>query len=304
MVDFKIKKDIKRILLILLFFLMLVSCSNQSNEGIENPITPSRTIDEILWCEASGIDTQSDDLVLIDYSNINQGYIMAKTLSSNHSKLKIQIIHDEETYTYDIDKDDTYISYPLSLGSGNYVIKVLENTSDSNYILRYSLDLDVSLENEYIAFLYPNQIVDYNLNTLCISKSFELVKDDSTDLDRVESIYTWVLDTISYDWDKVNEVNGKYVIPVLDDIYNEKKGICFDYASIMAAMLRVQHIPTKVVTGMVDEGYHAWIEVYIENIGWVKPHVYFGDDTWTQMDPTYDANDKNYEGTYTNKYVY
>lgn len=301
----KIVKCLNKIIIFLLTIFMLCSCSNkQSNDGINNPVTPSRSFDEILWPSADGINTESNDLVLLDYSHLDQGYIMVKTLSTEHSKLKIQIINNDETYTYDIDEDDKYISYPLNMGDGQYTFKVLENSGDSNYILLFSLNVSVNLENEYISFLYPNQIVDYDTDTLCISKSFELVKDDTTDLDRVESIYTWVLNNIAYDWDKVEEVQGKYVIPVLDNVYNEKKGICFDYAAIMAAMLRVQHIPTKVVTGMVDEGYHAWIEVYIENMGWIKPHVYFNSAEWTTMDPTYDATDKNYEGTYTNKYTY
>lgn len=301
----KISNTTKKIFMVLLTIFLLCGCSNsESNDGIENPVTPSRSIDEILWPSADRINVNSDDLVLVDYSNVNQGYIMAKTLYADHSKLKIQIINNDETYTYDIDKDDDYITYPLNMGDGNYTFKILENSSDSNYLLRFSFDVSVKLDNEYISFLYPNQIVDYDIDTLCITKSFELVKDDTTDLDRVESIYTWVLDNISYDWDKVEEVQGKYVIPILDEVYTDKKGICFDYAAIMAAMLRVQHIPTKVVTGMVDEGYHAWIEVYIENMGWIKPHIYFDSAEWTTMDPTYDATNKNYEGTYTNKYTY
>ena len=162
----------------------------------------------------------------------------------------------------------------------------------------------MTLENEFVPYLYPNQVVDYDTNTLCLQKSFELVKDDKTELDRVQHIYTWVLDNIVYDWDKVEEVQGKYVLPVLDETYQEKKGICFDYAALMSAMLRVQHIPTKVVTGMVDEGYHAWIEVYIENMGWIKPHVYFNNGEWTTMDPTYDAMDQEYDGDYEIIYTY
>lgn len=295
---------LKKLLLSIITLFLLCSCANESNEGIENPITPSHTKEEILWPSADEINVSSDDLIVIDYSNSNLGYIMLKTLSSDHKKLKLRLILNEETYTYDIDKDNKYITYPLSMGSGTYTIKVFENTSDDNYVLIHSLDIEVNLDNENSPFLYPNQIVDYDIDTLCINKSFELVKDNNTDLDRVASIYSWVLDNITYDWDKVKEVKNQYVIPVLDDTYNSKKGICFDYASLMAAMLRVQHIPTKVVTGMVDEGYHAWIEVYIENMGWIKPHVYFNSAKWTQMDPTYDATDKDYDGPYTNKCVY
>ncbi len=270
---------------------------------VENKESHSYTFDEILWCSSGDLDYE-DDKVLVDYSNTNEGYIMAKSKTSDHNRIKIMLIKDEEKYTYDLNKDLEFETYPLNMGSGTYTIKVYENINDDEYGLLYSFDIDVSLDSEFIPFLYPNQIVDYNSSTKCIEKSFELVKDDKTDLDRVDHIYHWVLDNVTYDWDKVEEVQGKYVLPILDDIYDEGKGICFDYAAIMAAMLRVQHIPTKVVTGMVSEGYHAWIEVYIENMGWIKPHVYFNSGEWTQMDPTYDAMDREYNGDYSIKYTY
>lgn len=296
----------KKFLSLFLCFLLFVSgcSSSESNEGIENEETPSMTFVDILWPSSDNTFVESDDTVLVDYSHTSQGYITAKTLTSDHERIKIRIIHNEETYTYDINKENTYVTYPLNMGSGTYTINVFENTEGDNYVLLFGFDIDVVLDDEMIPFLYPNQVVDYDENTLCIQKSFELVEGITTDLERVDVIYHWVLENITYDWDKVEEVKGQYVIPVLDDIYNNKKGICFDYAALMAAMLRVQHIPTKVITGMVDEGYHAWIEVYIENMGWIKPHVYFNSGEWTTMDPTYDASNQEYEGPYTTKYTY
>ena len=282
-------------------FLLCVGC-NESNT--ENAESKSYTFSEILWPEASGELIQSDDRVLIDYSNVSLGYIMAKTLTSDHNRIKIMIVKDDEKYTYDLNKELEYETFPLNMDSGEYTIKAYENVENDQYSLLFSFDVEVILENEFIPFLYPNQVVDYDEDTLCISKSFELVKDDKTELDRVEDIYKWVLANVTYDWDKVEEVQGKYVLPVLDDVYTNGKGICFDYAAIMAAMLRVQHIPTKVVTGMVSEGYHAWIEVYIENMGWIKPHVYFNSGQWTTMDPTYDALKQDYDGDYSVKYIY
>ncbi len=271
---------------------------------VDNPESKSYTFDEILWPSADGINVNSDNKVLIDYSNTSQGYFMAKTLTNDHSRIKIMVLNGDGKYTYDLNKDDAYEVFPLNLSDGTYTVKVYENIEDDAYALLFDTTFDVTLENEFVPYLYPNQVVDYDTNTLCLQKSFELVKDDKTELDRVQHIYTWVLDNIVYDWDKVEEVQGKYVLPVLDETYQEKKGICFDYAALMSAMLRVQHIPTKVVTGMVDEGYHAWIEVYIENMGWIKPHVYFNNGEWTTMDPTYDAMDQEYDGDYEIIYTY
>lgn len=294
-----IKHPFFKIVTILFLLLECFGCDKK----VDNIESHSYTFNEILWCQSGDI-TKEDNKVLIDYSNASEGYILAKTKTSDHSRLKVMILKDDSKYTYDLNKDLEFESFPLNMGDGTYNVKVYENIQDDEYGLLFSEDIEVSLDNEFVPFLYPNQVVDYDSSTKCIEKSFELVKDDTTDLDRVDHIYHWVLDNVTYDWDKVEEVQGKYVLPVLDDIYDEGKGICFDYAAIMAAMLRVQHIPTKVVTGMVSEGYHAWIEVYIENMGWIKPHVYFNSGEWTQMDPTYDAMNREYDGDYSIKYTY
>ena len=294
-----IKHPFFKIVTILFLLLECFGCDKK----VDNKESHSYTYDEILWCQDGDI-TKEDDKVLIDYSNANQGYILVKSKTSDHNRLKVMILKGDSKYTYDLNKDLEFESFPLNMGDGTYSIKIYENIEDDEYGLLFSEDIEASLDNEFVPFLYPNQVVDYNASTKCIEKSFELVKDDTTDLDRVDHIYHWVLDNVTYDWDKVEEVQGKYVLPVLDDIYDDGKGICFDYAAIMAAMLRVQHIPTKVVTGMVSEGYHAWIEVYIDNMGWIKPHVYFNSGEWTQMDPTYDAMNREYDGDYSIKYTY
>ena len=105
-------------------------------------------------------------------------------------------------------------------------------------------------------------------------------------------------------------------LPNVDQVVADKKGICFDYASVMAAMLRSQGIPTKLVTGYVapNNAYHAWNEVWVEGKGWVKTgSIYFDGVSWTLMDPTFTSagKDSKYisnfigDGTnYTKKYEY
>ena len=66
----------------------------------------------------------------------------------------------------------------------------------------------------------------------------------------------------------------------------EKTGICFDYASVMSAMLRIQGIPTKLAVGYAGDVYHAWISVYVADKGWVDGVIRFDGESWTMMDPT------------------
>ena len=55
----------------------------------------------------------------------------------------------------------------------------------------------------------------------------------------------------------------------------------------MAAMLRSQNVPTKLVVGYSGSIYHAWISVYSEETGWVDGAIYFDGTTWKLMDPTF-----------------
>ena len=81
--------------------------------------------------------------------------------------------------------------------------------------------------------------------------------------------------------------NRKYWDYVDEDLLAQKKGICFDYAALMTAMLRSQDIPTKLVVGYTGNLYHAWINVYLEGQGWVDNIIYFDGNSWKLMDPTF-----------------
>jgi hypothetical protein len=60
-------------------------------------------------------------------------------------------------------------------------------------------------------------------------------------------------------------------------------GICYDFASLFAGMLRSIGIPAKLVKGYADniDGYHAWNEVYIKET-----------DEWITIDTSFDAQMK------------
>ena len=89
------------------------------------------------------------------------------------------------------------------------------------------------------------------------------------------------------------------------------KGICFDYASLTASMLRSQGIPTKVIFGYVspDDLYHAWNMFYTEESGWVTVEFAVDPNDWNRLDLTFSAGgtDEKFIGdgsNYTDVYWY
>ncbi len=261
---------------------------------------------------ASGTVTYGNTKATVDASNANQGYVMIKYLGKVE-KVKILISKSGmETYTYTVSSKGNYETFPLSGGSGTYTIKVCENVSGTKYSVAYSGNVTAKLENDYLPFLYPNQHVSFNSKSKVVTKGAELCANKAKTIDKVTSVYSYVVTNFTYDKEKAATVKSGY-IPDVDSILAAKKGICFDYASVMAAMLRSQGVPTKLVFGYAGDVYHAWLNVYSSEEGWINKAIYFDGKTWKLMDPTFASSGKQSasimkyigDGThYTAKYVY
>ena len=105
-------------------------------------------------------------------------------------------------------------------------------------------------------------------------------------MEKLSAIYLFVISHIEYDKELADNVHSGY-IPDVDSVMEKGKGICFDYASLLAAMLRSQGVPTKLVIGYTGDAYHAWISVYSEETGWLEDIIFFNGEDWELMDPTF-----------------
>lgn len=299
-------------LLIAIFCLLLGGCSGSSSASRKEHSGPPRdSTPKVLTPSADGVTVYQNDFASIDASNTSQGYVMVKYNGTNE-KVKLQITcPDQSCYTYLISDRGAYDTFPLTAGNGSYALQVLENVAGDTYTVSLAQSINVSIEDEFLPFLYPNQYVNFHTDSKAVSKGSDLAKDTYSDLDVVQNIYNYVIKNISYDTEKAQNVSYGYV-PDIDDTLSSKKGICFDYAALMTSMLRSQNIPTKLEVGYSGDAYHAWISIYIDDKGWVDDIIQFNGDTWQIMDPTLAAtNDsaavKKYVGDgshYIVKYTY
>lgn len=290
---------LKRILVIVtILSCLLTGCSNDQEYPSNYPASKSYTVDEILYPSASNSLILDSEIAKIDYSNAHKGYIMAFLKTVDNRKVKIQVAKDEQKYNYDL-TSTVGSTYPLQMGSGRYVIKILENIENNQYALRNSIEIEVNLDNELTPYLYPNVLVDYKPDDQITSLAIELVKDDNNDLKRIKTIYEYVVNYLKYDDKKAKLAKQEYLIPDLEEIIKNKQGICFDYASMMVAMLRINHIPARLICGGTEKDeYHAWLEVYLDGEGWINPDIFIDKDIWTIMDPTFASNKYDYDGKY------
>lgn len=277
------------------------------------PLANTPAVSTVLTPEASGTLVATATQSGIDYSNTGDGYIMVRWLGGGTSKIKTQVTGPGgTTYTYDINGKGTYETLPLSDGNGSYKVTVLRNTTGNKYAIAQSVNLDVRLTDEFAPFLRPNQYVNFNEDSKTVAKAAELTMGKTDEIQKVAAVYNFVVSNISYDKQLAATVQSGY-LPDVDEVLAKKKGICFDYAALMTAMLRSQEVPTKLVIGYTGSIYHAWINVYSREKGWIDAVISFDGKQWKLMDPTFASSSNSskaimqYIGDGTNyqaKYLY
>lgn len=271
------------------FFLIALFCALLFTG--ENPITPGRAAasqsqpPQIPVPSADGTVVYESELVSVDASHTDEGYVMVRYMGKN-PKVKLQLeITGGQTYTYLLSKDQIYEVFPLSSGDGIYSLRVYEQIKDDSYILIFTEELTVTLQNEFLPFLYPNQYVSFTPDSLAASISEQLCADTRSDAEAVGILYRYVCRNISYDMEKAAQAAYGY-LPDVDEILTSGKGICFDYAAVLTAMLRSRGIPAKLETGYVGDAFHAWVSVYSEEAGRPGGAVRLREKSWNLLDPT------------------
>lgn len=249
------------------------------------------SVPNMLKPKPSGTSVKKDDRAIIDYSNVEDGYVMVKFIGSTKKRLKTQVAGSTTTYTYNINVDE-WTTFPLSDGNGSYKVTVFENVTDNKYSTVLSVSFKATLEDEFAPFIRPNQYVNYEDAPNTVKKAKSIVGKTKNPLKKVEKVYKYVVKNLSYDTKLAKTVQSGY-LPDLDKVLKKKKGICFDYAALMTGMLRSQGVPCKLVVGYAGSAYHAWISVWSEKTGWVDGAIYFDGVKWQRMDPTFVSSAKN-----------
>lgn len=239
-----------------------------------------------------------NDTVTLDIESLNLGAIRAKYNETDSSKkLKLIVQKDKMRYIYDLQADGQWQSYSLQMGSGWYNLRVLMNTTGNLYRPVLNADLEVELASEEDPFLHTNPMVQFSEDSKTVELARSLTQDKTTDREKAQAIYEYVVNNIKYDYDKAKTVRPGYK-PNCDEILEAGKGICFDYAALLSAMLRAVRIPAKLVTGYVAPkgAYHAWNEVYLKDSLPLEANLDkpFLSEGWVRLDPTHRANTKNF----------
>lgn len=265
---------------------------------------------------ADGVHTFTNSKAVIDYSNTDDGYVMTKYTGSNNL---VKVIVDNSSgvrQIYTINTSGNFEAIPLTAGNGEYTISVCEAVG-SKYAVVNTGKVSVTLSNSLAPFLRPSNYVPFDYGDSAVTKSSQLCGGTANDLEKIDRVYSWLVDNVTYDYDLAGLIiaggkTGGYV-PDTEKVINKKIGICLDYAGTMAAMLRSQNIPVQLISGYAGSTFHAWVNVYVTDAGWVYGAIYFDGSAWNRMDPTYASTSKSSDAilkyigdgsNYSPKYVY
>lgn len=116
---------------------------------------------------------------------------------------------------------------------------------------------DVSLINGH-ATLWDTQTVEL-ADEICIGCD--------NDVEKVKTIYDWVIHKFEYDYEYDPAIQYFNVRKTL----STRKGICYDFAHLFAALCRSQNIPCYAVDGHKLDNHqynHTWKRVYFNGSWW------------------------------------
>ncbi len=201
--------------------------------------------------------------------------------SNDYTPYKVLIEKEgAERYSYNLYDDDEV--FPLQMGSGRYTIKICKKIPNKkntySVVLKQTRTLNLA---ENAVYLQSVQNINWSDKSKAIALAKNLGLNKAGSEEKFKEIYNEIVRSIVYDFQKASSVatNTRY-LPVIDDTYVNKKGICYDYSSLMASMLRSLGVPTKMVHGYsknTGSVYHAWNEVLLNN-------------KWVVVDTTVDAS--------------
>jgi transglutaminase-like putative cysteine protease len=133
---------------------------------------------------------------------------------------------------------------------------------------------------------YPQWVLDNYLQlpdgfpTSVSALAAEITKNAQTPYDKAIAIKDYLR---RFQYDQTVQVPPANTDGVEYFLFTARRGVCTNFASAMAVMLRSVGVPTRLATGyfrgeldkatgnyvITGQNYHAWVEVYFPTYGWI-----------------------------------
>ena len=198
----------------------------------------------------------------IDLSHLSEGYFLAKQ-ENGADDFRLRVVKGDSVYTYDLKGEGEFEAFPLQLGDGTYDFQVYKNVVGTRYSKEAEARLDVELDSEYAPFLCSSEYVYYTDDSPAVKASLQLCEGAQSDEQKLRILRTFIRENFTYDHERARTIRESYRGDA-DMCFETRTGLCQDFAVMLASMLRVQGIPTKMVIGYTGDTCHAWNMVLID----------------------------------------
>lgn len=219
----------------------------------------------------------------IDFSTASQGYITFNYSDGTSAKMKAGMSFNGGSWSYYTYTMGKVLTLELNGGSGSYTVALFKKVGGS-YVTVTSAKFTAVISSstptgsaatnvtnaaaaQYPQYLTSVTEISFSSNDSVSKKAAALCKGLNTDQAKIRAIYNYIAKNFKYDYDFANKVISRQITsytPNPSNILSNKKGVCYDFSSLFAAMCRSQGIPCKLVKGYSTKinGYHAWNSVY------------------------------------------
>ncbi|MBQ8448835.1 MAG: transglutaminase domain-containing protein [Clostridia bacterium] len=178
---------------------------------------------------------------------------------------------------YTVQTDDVEILGAATKYSSDYYLGSTMPDSHGSYMFR-------EYESEYSKFVYANYL-SIDAETLAYMQG--IIADNgfiAADSEIINKVAAFIQASAEYDmaYDRGLDASPNIAVSFLRDY---KKGVCRHYAMAATMLYRALGIPARYTVGAVADAkagewvevnalqYHAWVEVYIDGIGWQMVEV-------------------------------
>ena len=233
------------------------------------------------------------------FVNINIGNINACSYAKGNVNIEPTLYELVPDYKIK-SEDDLYGNYDYGnqiltfnkyafIGRENedFVINIVKKVQTTDDVDGFADSKIIYSERELQDYIQPDNRIESN-DPLIIAKAQELAQGCETSLEIVQKLFEFVNMYITYDTSDAYRNKG-----ALSALQNGR-GVCEEYSTLFVALCRALNIPARVITGYnadileknveIDSRkvYHAWPEIYVDEVGWVPCEVtaeYYFDGT-------------------------
>jgi transglutaminase-like putative cysteine protease len=185
-----------------------------------------------------------------DYFGNIQHYF---SLHESHKSLKVTVSSDVEVF--------------------NNPVQLFDTISCEEAKIKFQTDLN--LKNEVLQYQLPSQYIDWDDDIISFAETCLIPE---------VSLFEAVLNLIKKIYTEFQFKSGSTNVNTpLKTVLKERKGVCQDFSHLAIASLRSVGIPAKYVSGYIEtippkgkpklegsDASHAWISVYIPDMGWCE----------------------------------